>query len=115
MLVTMNEPALLRTFKQQFQFPFICLSDPKQDAYSAFHCPRGRLRDIIGPVMWWRAIMSLFRHGLGRPRGDVTQLPGSFVIDRDGIIRFAHRSRHSADWASPQQLVDVLNSLAMKS
>ncbi len=113
-LVTMSEPSALHAFKQQWQLPFVCLADSQQEGYRAFRCPRGRVLDIIGPVMWWRAIKSLSRHGLGRPQGDVTQLPGSFVIDRGGTIRFAHRSQHSADWASPKELIAALQALSSR-
>ncbi len=114
-LVTMSEPTVLHEFKQKWQLPFVCLADTKQEGYRAFRCPRGRMLDIIGPVMWWRAIKSLSRHGLGRPQGDVMQLPGSFVIDRGGTIRFAHGSQHSADWASPEELIAALKPLTNKS
>ena len=112
MLVTMSDPAALHEFKEKWQLPFVCLADSKQEGYQAFQCPRGGVAAIIGPAMWWQAIKSLSRNGLGRPQGDVMQLPGSFVIDRGGTIRFAHRSQHSADWASPKELISALKSLA---
>jgi peroxiredoxin len=62
--------------------------------------------------MWGRAIKSLFKHGFGRIRGDAMQLPGSFVIDRSGVIRFANRSRQSADWATVDDLLQAVKSLA---
>jgi peroxiredoxin len=110
-LVTMDDPARLHAFKEHWQLPFVCLADPKQEGYRAFQCPRGSWLAVAGPSMWWRAIKSLFRHGAGLVRGDPLQLPGSFIIDRDGMLRFVHRSRHSADWASPDQLLDALRAL----
>ena len=107
-LVTMDDPARLHAFKERWQLPFVCLADPRQEAYHAFQCPRGSLWEVAGPAMWWRAIKSLLRRGAGLVRGDPMQLPGSFVIDREGVLRFAHRSRHSADWASPDELLAVL-------
>lgn len=110
-LVTMDDPVRLHAFKEHWQLPFVCLADPRQEGYRAFQCPRGSWLAVAGPAMWWRAIKSLFRHGAGLVRGDPKQLPGSFVIDREGILRFAHRSRHSADWAAPDQLLSVLRTL----
>lgn len=114
-LVTMDDPEHLHVFKQRWQLPFVCLADPQQVGYRAFGCPRGSLFAIAGPAMWWRAIKSLFRHGAGRVRGDPWQLPGSFVIDTDGRLQFVHRSRHSADWASPDELIAVLRRLPTAS
>ncbi len=110
-LVTMDDPVGLHAFKERWQLPFVCLADPGQEAYRAYQCPRGSVLAVIGPVMWWSAIKSLFRHGAGLVRADPMQLPGSFVIDRDGMLRFAHRSRHSADWASPDQILSTLRNL----
>jgi hypothetical protein len=55
--------------------------------------------------MWGRAIKSLFAHGSGWVRGDAMQLPGSFVLDRSGKIRYAYRSQNSADWAPADELI----------
>lgn len=110
-LVTMADPAGLHAFKERWQLPFVCLADPGQEAYRAYQCPRGGLLDVAGPAMWGRAIKALFRHGAGLVHGDPMQLPGSFVIDREGILRFVHRSRHSADWAAPDQILSVLGTL----
>lgn len=110
-LVTMDDPQRLRDFKQRWQLPFVCLSDSQQEGYRAFQCPRGRLLSVIGPVMWWRAIKALLRHGAGVVRADPMQLPGSFVIDTHGTLRFVHRSQHSADWATPEQFLATLQML----
>ena len=115
LLVTMNEPEKLATFKKQLQLPFTCLADPQQAAYRAYQCPRGSWWSVLGPAMWWRATWMLFKHGLGKPVGDVRQLPGSFVIDRQGTIRFVHRSQHSADWASPDELVRTLSAICVET
>lgn len=110
-LVTMDDPMRLCAFKEHWKLPFICLADPQQEGYRAFQCPRGTWLEVAGPAIWWPAINSLFRHGAGLVRGDPKQLPGSFIIDREGLLRFTHRSRHSADWASPDQLLMTLRTL----
>ena len=104
-LVTMDGPATLPALKAQLELPFPCLSDPGQAGYRAFQCPRGSLWAVAGPPMWGRAIKSLFANGMGWVRGDTMQLPGSFVIDRSGTIRFAHRSQTSADWPPTDELI----------
>ena len=47
----------------------------------------------------------------GASVGDVRQLPGTFVIDRAGLVRFAHRPANQADRPSHDQIVAVLKSL----
>ena len=111
-LVTMDEPNALASLKQQLELPFVCVSDPLQVAYQAYQCPRGSLWAVAGPGMWWRAIKSLLKHGFGRIRGDAMQLPGSFVIDRSGVIQFAYRSKQSADWAPVDDLIQAVKRIA---
>lgn len=109
-LVTMDEPSRVQAFKERWKLPFLCLSDPGRTGYRAFQCPRGNWFAVAGPLMWWRATKSLLRHGAGLVRSDPWQLPGTFIIDRQGTLQFVHRSRHSADWASPDQLLGALIS-----
>jgi hypothetical protein len=47
-------------------------------------------------------------HQIGIPQGDVRQLPGVFIIDTDGSIRFSHHADGPADHPSPDVLLDVL-------
>ena len=110
-LVSMDLPEHLHAFKELLRLPFVCLSDARQEGYRAFQCQRGNLWSVAGPAIWWRAIKALFVHGASRPRGDVMQLPGSFVIDRNGFVQFAHRSRNSADWAAPDELLAAVRRL----
>jgi hypothetical protein len=51
--------------------------------------------------------LSLLLRGrrLRRPEGDPLQLGGDFLIDREGILRFVHRSRTPADRPDPDLLV----------
>lgn len=111
-LVSMDDPAHLHELKLRQQLPFVCLSDSDQQAYRAYQCPRGGIWNVIGPHVWWRGLMSVFRHGLGKPRGDVMQLPSSFVIDRGGIVRLADRSANSAEWTAPDRLAESLRQVA---
>jgi peroxiredoxin len=79
--------------------PFDCLGDPDREAYEAVSLKRGSATQIVSPKTVVRAL-SAARHGAigGPPQGgDIAQLPGTFVIDRDGRVVLAHYSRNSAD------------------
>ncbi len=43
--------------------------------------------------------------------GDAFQMPGTFIIDRDGIVRYARYARDAADHPATSELVEALNSL----
>jgi hypothetical protein len=51
----------------------------------------------MGPRVILRTLLSVVRGNFGPPGGDVLQMAGTFVIDRDAIIRLAYRSRDASD------------------
>jgi|SRR5208283_4418368 len=71
------------------------ICDPDRKLYRAFGLKRGRLWQLFGPKVLWRALPAgvLPRHGIGRITADSFQMPGLFLIDESGILRrFRHRS-----------------------
>lgn len=72
-------------------------SDPDRKLYQAFDLQRGTFRQLIGPAVFWRGMKAFFSgHGAGRIRGDVAQLPGTFVVHRGQIVQ-AFRNKTAAD------------------
>lgn len=92
---------------------FICLSDMEKQAYRAFGLRRVDMAHLMTPHVWARGIQNML-HGYfaGMPKGDINQLPGVFIIDREGIIRYAHRHKDASDNPPNAELLDVLASLS---
>ena len=111
-VVTMGNVEQTDHFRRSFDAPFTFLADSEQTAYRAYGLARGTLGQIAGPSVWLPALRALARGGSGKPVGDVRQMPGSFVIDRQGIIRHAHYPAHQADRPQPDDIVRVLQGLA---
>ncbi len=93
-----------------------CVGDPGKATYRAFGLPRGGLREmLIEPMRAGNEAMhkgykislrgSLMRHS------DWFQLPGLAVVDRAGIIRYLHRSRHAGDLPPTARVMEVLATL----
>ena len=110
-VVAMGNVEQTDQFRRSFDAPFTFLADTEQTAYRAYGLARGTLGQIAGPSVWLPAIKALARGGAGKPVGDVRQMPGSFVIDRQGIIRLAHYPTHQADRPRPD---DILRALELK-
>ena len=74
------------------------ICDPEQKLYSAFGLKRGKLRQLFGPKVFWRAFYggALSRHGIGHLSADSFQMPGLFLIDHANIVR-RYRHRSAAD------------------
>jgi peroxiredoxin len=72
-------------------------SDPTRQLYEAFDLQRGNFWQLMGPAVFWRGMKAFFSgHGAGRIRGDVAQLPGTFVVHRGQIVQ-AFRNKTAAD------------------
>ena len=72
-------------------------SDPDRRLYAAFDLQRGTFLQLMGPRVVWRGIQAILSgHGLGFIRGDVRQLPGTFVVHRGQIVQ-AFRNQTAAD------------------
>ena len=75
----------------------------------------------LGRGPWWRvwgpatlrAYAGLVRRGarLERPKEDTSQLGGDFVVDRDGRIAYAYRSRGPADRPPVDDVVAAVRAL----
>jgi peroxiredoxin len=88
-----------RNFCRQRGVELDCLGDPDREAYRATGLERGGLREYLGPQMLKRAVgAGRGGHVVGDPKGgDVRQRPGTFVVDADGKVVFAHYNRDSSD------------------
>lgn len=67
---------------------------------------------MIGPAAIARGMGAARKgHHVEKAIGDVMQLPGTFIIDRDGTVRYARYGRHSGDHPQTSELVSALLSM----
>jgi peroxiredoxin len=94
--------------------PFRVLVDPDRDAYRAYGLSKGGAMQVVGPQVmlpWIRNELRAETRQRGFRGGSFTQMPGTFVIDVAGIVRFAHRSRHVADVPRNHVIIGALAEL----
>jgi len=111
--VTMSPAVELAPFREEFQLPFRLLSDVERAAYRAYGLQRGGLLAVAGPGMWKRGWSSWLSFGAGRVVGDPYQMSGSFVIGADGLIRWAHYAKSSADWGETADQIAAVKGSAV--
>jgi peroxiredoxin len=110
--VTQGSPQQAQSLCDRFQAPFPCLADPERASYKAFELKRGSLWEVIGPAAIVRGMEAARKgHHIEQAIGDVMQLPGTFIIDGDGIVRYARYARNAADHPRVAELVDALRSM----
>ena len=108
-LVGLGSVAETAAFKKRFEVPFAMIADPEKRLFEAFRLKQASVGSLLSPKMIVKGVRSMARgHTLGRPRGDVRQLPGVFIIDAAGRIRFSHHAATPDDHPRPEALLDVL-------
>ncbi len=97
----------------RFRALFPCLADPDRAAYKAFGLKRGSWWDVLlNPAVIARGMEAARKgHHIERPIGDGMQLPGTFIIDRSGIVRYARFAHHSGDHPQTGELVMALQAM----
>jgi peroxiredoxin len=111
-LVGMGTPHQTEAFKRQFslQFPMIC--DPDKKLYHKFGLGRGSVASMASPLLFLKGLKTLSRgYAPGMPQGDIKQMPGVFLIDTSGDIRYAHYSKNPSDNPSIETLLALTDIL----
>jgi peroxiredoxin len=107
-LGTVEETA---AFKAQYNVPFPMVADPEKQLFKAFQLKQATPKALLSAGMAMKGLAALAKgHGIGIPKGDVRQLPGVFIIDKGGRIRFSHFAKDPADHPAADALLQFLQS-----
>lgn len=101
--------ASLQRYIEDMRLPFPVVSDPERSAYDAYGLRKGGAWAIFGPKTLWAYARLLARGRLPKGiQGDPYQLGGDFVIDGQGLLRFAYRSEDPTDRPSVDTLLEAV-------
>ena len=107
-LGTVEETA---TFKARFDVPFPMIADPQKRLFAAFRLKQASTGALFSVRTAIKGLSAMVKgHRMGLPKGDVRQLPGVFIIDSNGLIRFSHFAQSPADHPTPDTLLAFLQS-----
>lgn len=110
-LVGLGTPEETSAFRKQFHVPFPMIADPEKQLFKAFHLKQATPTSLLSVGMAMKGLSALARgHRIGIPKGDVRQLPGVFIIDTDGHIRYRHFAKDPADHPTADALLKFLQS-----
>jgi len=113
-LIALGPHTRAQLFCDERHVPFECLSDPTQDAYRAYGLERGNNRQLFGPQLILRYARALLTRDVDAAKlsgDDYRQMPGVFVIDRSGVIRYAHRNKDVADNPPNNDLLEAITAI----
>lgn len=110
-LIGLGTPDEARSFRDAFNLPFTVLCDPEQRIYRLYGLGRTDLAEELKPGALIGWVPATVRYGMGSPgRQDATRLGGTFVVGRDGKVRYAFRAQRMRDRADIGTLVRVATS-----
>jgi hypothetical protein len=93
------------------------LGDPGKDAYRALGLGRSGWAAMLvqpfleDPAGAWRNLREADLAASANPRSDVRQLGGAVLVDRQGVVRFLHRSRTTTDVPPNAALLAAIDAL----
>jgi peroxiredoxin len=86
-----------------------CFADDKNDGYYAWGLRQGTAGEAFAhglDILKASAKAFTSGHVQGATTGDPYMLPGTFIIDRDGLVRYAYYSEYAGDDPAIEVLVD---------
>jgi peroxiredoxin len=110
-VVSFADPRRLAQYQERRRWPFVVLADPERMVYRTFALKRLSWFQVFSPAtlkLYWR----LLREGKKREdygRDDIYQSGGDFLIDHEGNVLFAHRSRDPADRPTTKTLLEIID------
>jgi hypothetical protein len=106
LLVAFEPEERVRFFLEDVDFAWPVIVDESRDLYRAYGLERGGWRQVWLSRRTLGHYAGAFVRGRipRRPTGDTLQLGGDFLIDGEGIVRFAHSSVEPADRPSVSEI-----------
>jgi hypothetical protein len=110
--VGLGEPKHAALFGPRLAPSVTCLTRPTPEAHYAYGIGRAQGQNLIQPGMLSAAVKAAAGgHLQGKATGDARVLSGTFVVDQDGVIRFAQYARFPGDDPQIEELLRAAEAL----
>jgi len=106
LLVGIGSEKETETYRKTYAPEFPMVYDPERRLYQAFQLKQTSLLKMTSASLLFKSIDVIGKgYGIGLPKGNLYQLPGVFIIDTEGIVRYSYYSRDPADRPTPEALL----------
>lgn len=96
--VALGEPKHAERYCGSLAPSIDCYCNKTAEVYEVYGLQRAGLTGLLNPGMATAALRAASRgHVQGKPTGDVKMLPGTFIVDKEGLIQYAYYSSHAGD------------------
>ncbi|OGR98029.1 MAG: hypothetical protein A2V88_03530 [Elusimicrobia bacterium RBG_16_66_12] len=110
--VGLGEPKHAALFGPRLAPSVACHTRPTPEGHAAFGIGRAGTESLIQPGVLSAALKAAAGgHVQGKTTGDARVLSGTFVVDRAGVIRFAHYARFPGDDPEIQHILHAAEAL----
>jgi peroxiredoxin len=108
----MGEPKHARRYCDERAPSVTCLADDTHEAYALYGLGQGGLGQLVSPAVLKASVRALKAgHRQTETVHDAKMLPGTFIVDRDGTIRYTYYSTHAGDHPAIDDLIAAATSL----
>jgi peroxiredoxin len=110
--VAMGQPKHAKRYCGKLAPGMTCLTDETTLPYQIYGLQQGKLKELMSPSVVAASLRALARgSSQGKAIGDAKMLPGTFIVDQQGIIHYAYYSKHAGDHPAIADLVAASNTL----
>ena len=110
-VMTLGQPAETGEFCGERAPGVACYSDAAAEGFRTYGLTRGNLLQMLGPDSVLAAIKASSEgHMLGKVAADPWQMPGTFIIDRQGTLHLAYYSKHAGDYPAENLILGHIPS-----
>ncbi|MBF0555976.1 MAG: redoxin domain-containing protein [Nitrospirae bacterium] len=105
-LVGMGTPRQAEAFRKNHAPSFTIICDPRKILYKAYGLSQAGITGIVSPKTIIRGLGALRRgHLPGLPSGDIFQLSGMFIIDKNMVVRYVRYAVNISDNPSIDEII----------
>lgn len=96
--VGLGQPKHARQFGDKLAPSVACVTNEEPDLHASYGIERANLLRLIAPDAIKAGARAASKgHTQGQATGDAQRLPGTFIVDANGIVRYAYYGKHAGD------------------
>jgi peroxiredoxin len=107
--IALGKPKHARRYCGRLAPSVTCYCDGETAVYAAYGLEQGGASSILNPGLVTATARALAAgHLQGKATGDVHMLPGSFIVDGEGVVQYAYYSQHAGDHPDLNRLLPAI-------
>jgi alkyl hydroperoxide reductase subunit AhpC len=86
----------------------LCLTHKNTKIHRQYGLTEATIGQAFSPKLYTSAVRAMVRGNMqGESTGNTRMMPGTFIVDRDGVIQYTYYSQHMGDHPNINELIRV--------